>query len=156
MADQLPCRKRLFHTTPQWVTDGQVFFITVCCKTRNTNQLCQKDSARAIFNALEFYQGKQQWFCRLVLLMPDHLHGLFSFPNDNDWTKKMTSFKRFTAKNASIKWQDGFFDHRIRKGESISQKAEYIINNPIRAGLISDTSEWAWIWRPKELAAIIG
>ena len=37
----LPVRKKLPHTVPQWVTEGSWFFITIKCVPPGKNQLCQ-------------------------------------------------------------------------------------------------------------------
>jgi hypothetical protein len=34
-----------------------------------------------------------------------------------------------------IDWHRDFFEHRLRKDESFRQKADYILLNPVRAGL---------------------
>jgi putative transposase len=41
-------------------------------------------------------------------------------------------------------WQEGFFDHLIRHGESYAEKWEYVRLNPVRAGLVQDPEEWPW------------
>jgi putative transposase len=55
-------------------------------------------------------------------------------------------FKRYTAKNAGVIWQDGFFDHRLRDHESLEEKALYIRMNPVRAGLVPRPDAWPYIW----------
>jgi len=42
----LPERKRLPHQTPAWVPDVARYFITVNCRERGRNQLCQADVGR--------------------------------------------------------------------------------------------------------------
>jgi hypothetical protein len=41
-------------------------------------------------------------------------------------------------------WQHGFFDHLLRHSESYAQKWEYVRENPVRAGLVSNSDEWPW------------
>jgi len=41
-------------------------------------------------------------------------------------------------------WQEGFFDHILRNDESMRQKWEYIRQNPVRAGLITDPKDWPY------------
>jgi putative transposase len=41
-------------------------------------------------------------------------------------------------------WQSGFFDHLIRHSESYAQKWEYVRQNPVRAGLVSNCDKWPW------------
>ena len=53
--------------------------------------------------------------------MPDHLHSLISLPRDEDLSKIIPGWKRFTARDAGIHWQSSFFDHRIRSDEATIQ-----------------------------------
>ena len=39
-------------------------------------------------------------------------------------------------------WQEEFFDHLLRSGESYESKWEYVRDNPVRAGLVKCASEW--------------
>jgi len=41
-------------------------------------------------------------------------------------------------------WQEGFFDHLLRNGESYSQKWEYVRMNPVRAGLCERPEDWRY------------
>ncbi len=44
-------------------------------------------------------------------------------------------------------WQAESFDHVLRNDESLRQKAEYICQNPVRAGIVGDEDQYRWIWR---------
>ena len=70
----------------------------------------------------------------LVLLMPDHLHALASFPGDEEMTRVVGEWKKFTARKFGILWQRDLFDHRVRHEESLHNKEEYIRQNPVRKG----------------------
>src|SRR6266576_2958750 len=78
-----PHRKALPHSVP-WGVRPQpgIFFITVCCKPRLKNQLCTPQVALELFDSIEFRNRKGIWYVHLVVLMPDHLHALASFPPD--------------------------------------------------------------------------
>jgi len=41
-------------------------------------------------------------------------------------------------------WHEGFFDHILRSDESMAQEWEYIKENPVRAGLVTDSSDWSY------------
>ena len=53
-------------------------------------------------------------------------------------------WKRYQARKLKIEWQDGYFDHRLRREESYSEKAAYIRDNPVVKELCSDAEEWKW------------
>lgn len=141
-----PQRKRLGHSVPDWVESGAIFFVTVCCAVRRANQLCRGEIAGHLFEAAEFRQRAARWYVHLLLLMPDHLHALISFPAQESMTKVVANFKEMTAKNTGVSWQTGFFDHRLRTSEAYDEKAAYIRENPVRAGLVESAENWPWIW----------
>jgi hypothetical protein len=76
-----------------------------------------------------------------MLLMPDHLHGIFDFPLDASMQALFANWKRFLSRKHGIHFQRDFFDHRLRSDESFVQKVEYIRYNPVRAGLVSEPQD---------------
>jgi putative transposase len=144
-----PKRKLLPHEQPLWVrSDQAVFFITICCTPKGENQLCKSATAEALFESVVFRQGRGDWWVHLFLLMPDHLHTLVSFPSDKDMKVVISQWKEFTAKKLGIEWQRDFFDHRLRHDESLHAKADYILQNPVRRGLIQRPEDWPYVWPP--------
>ena len=49
------------------------------------------------------------------------------------------------ARKVGIEWQRNFFDHRLRHDESETEKYDYILQNPVRTGLICEGDQWAYI-----------
>lgn len=43
-------------------------------------------------------------------------------------------------------WQHESFDHVLRSEESIPTKVDYIIQNPVRAGLVRTATDYRWLW----------
>ena len=144
----LPQRRKLPHDVPSWVKDGSVYFITLCGLPRGTNQFCHPHTAEALINSVVLYHEKGTWFIRLFLMMPDHLHMLVSFPPTRSMMQVLSSWKGYHAKKNGIRWQRDFFEHRLRSNESDVEKASYIRNNPVRAGLISKAEDWPYVWQP--------
>ncbi|MFP5247094.1 MAG: REP-associated tyrosine transposase [Thermoanaerobaculia bacterium] len=86
-------------------------------------------------------------------VMPDHVHLLVT-PCEH------TSIQRIIAdiKSASAHvinrvlhrkghvWQEESFDHILRSDEQVIEKAEYILNNPVRKGLAALPRDWPWSW----------
>jgi REP-associated tyrosine transposase len=142
-----PTRKKLPHERPLWSRpDDQIFFITICCRRRVKNQLCWPVRARAIFDSIESRNEKQVWYAHLVALMPDHSHALISFPYERPMKQIIADWKRFLSTKVNVDWQRDFFDHRLRRDESFTEKADYIRANPVRAGLARCGEEWPYSW----------
>lgn len=143
-------RKTLPHEIPSWVPDGSEYFIAICCQTCGQNQLCLPDISAKLKNAVFYYQQQQVWWIHLLLFMPDHLHAVISFNRDPGMKKAVAQWKRYTAGSFPVKWQRGFFDHRLRKTESFLEKADYIRNNPVRAGFVKTPADWPYCWTCSE------
>jgi len=148
----LPKRKCLFHDVPPWVPDGATFFITINCLPRGQNQLAVPAAVEALVESLVVRIEKGQWWPRLMLFMPDHVHGLICFPSDQDLQRVISDWKRYTSRHVSIHWQRDFFDHRIRNEASLAEKWNYIVQNPVRAGLVSSAEDWSYVWSGKDVS----
>ena len=102
-----------------------------------------------LFEAVRFYERQHKWFVHLLVLMPDHLHFLVGFAMDTKIKELIASWKRYTSTRAKIQWQRDFFDHRLRGEESWSEKAEYILQNPVRANLVRNADDWPFVLTPE-------
>ncbi|MEO8617235.1 MAG: hypothetical protein ABI600_19005 [Luteolibacter sp.] len=138
-------RSHLPQDLPHWINPAQeAFFITINCRPRGRNQLAKAEVWHEILESIQFREERGEWNWRLVLAMPDHLHGIVTWPNHFDPRKSMSTWKRWLAGKLKTQWQDGYFDHRLRSVESAGEKAEYIRMNPVRAGLANTPAEWPY------------
>ncbi len=141
-------RKQLDHTTHFAGRFGAVYFITICCDARGTNQLCNERISKVLFDTARIYHERDRWNLNLLLLMPDHLHCLIGIDGRDSLSHVIRDYKRITTKLASIRWQRNFFDHRLRHDESLAEKFAYICQNPIRAGLVQNERDWPYMFIP--------
>ena len=81
--------------------------------------------------------------------MPDHLHALIQVPERHKLTQVIGSWKAYLARNLGIRWHRGFFDHRIRRAESLGEKWNYIEMNPVRSGFVKNPKDWPYRWPPE-------
>ncbi len=138
-------RRALPHDPPHFIgTADAIFFITICCQPKGENHLCHPEMAKAVFAAARFYHDRHDWGVPILLLTPDHLHMLARFGPDAGMKKTVTSWKRYTTTHAGIRWRRDFFDHRLRSDESFDEKAAYILQNPMRAGLVERIEDWPY------------
>jgi REP element-mobilizing transposase RayT len=90
--------------------------------------------------------------------MPDHVHLIlcpvpcgneyFSIPEIMKTIKSESAHRinQVLSRTGRV-WQDESFDHLLRRSESLDAKTDYIIENPVRAGLVRVPSEYRWVWR---------
>jgi putative transposase len=48
------------------------------------------------------------------------------------------------SKSSGQIWEEGFFDHLLRSDESMSEKWDYVVQNPVRAGLVKRAEDWPY------------
>ncbi len=118
--------------------------MTFCARERGGRVLL--DCAQKIIESAVYYHRIQRWHLHLIVIMPDHLHLLASFPSAPGLRATVGAWKSFTAKAGGFSWQTDFFEHRLRAGESFEEKAHYVRMNPVRAGLCEDWAEWPHRW----------
>jgi len=97
--------------------------------------------------------------------MPDHVHLLLEATSpESDLSRLMNTWKQATGyahKQATGKqlWQTGYYDHVLRADEDRLRVIEYLIANPVRAGLVTDVVDYPFwgsgVWTREELIEAI-
>ncbi len=83
------------------------------------------------------------------VIMPDHLHLLMTLPSDVSVEKAMQlikggfsyRLKRELGYQGEV-CQRGFSEVRIIDGQSFLQHRAYIVQNPVKAGLVDRAEQW--------------
>ena len=75
--------------------------------------------------------------------MPDHLHLLVEGTTlEVDLRRFVSAFKQqtgfgFVRQYSAQLWQDGYYDRVLRSDEETPDVVRYILDNPVRAGLVA-------------------
>jgi REP element-mobilizing transposase RayT len=130
--------------------------------------LAKAEIADVVKEALLFRNGKVfdlHAFC----IMSNHVHAVFEPLSRSEWFSDLTrskyhsdlqplhkimqSLKRHTARQSNlilgregVFWQDESYDHVIRNGEEYFRILNYVLENPVKAGLVSCWDEWPWTY----------
>jgi putative transposase len=120
---ELQRRKQLNHGMHFAARFGAVYFLTICCLVHR-NSLCHQSLATALFTTARLYQANARWDLNLLLLKSDYLHLLVGIDSRTPLSDIVRDFKRITARITGVKWQRNYFDHRVRKDESLAEKAD--------------------------------
>jgi REP-associated tyrosine transposase len=82
--------------------------------------------------------------------MPDHLHllleglvGASDFRRFMKDAKQRTSFHAIRLGGGRL-WQDGYHDRIVRQDEDLSAYVDYILQNPVRAGLVERAEDYPY------------
>ena len=76
--------------------------------------------------------------------MPDHVHLLVTGLTDGADLRrfvksaKQSSGQRYAKGEGERLWQESYYDHVVRPEESLFHLARYVIENPVKAGLVTD------------------
>jgi len=104
--------------------------------------------AQIVQDAMLFFDNERYRLYSWVV-MPNHVHILFTPINDFMLEDIMHSWKSFTAKeaNKTLKreghfWFREYFDRFIRNEEHFNTVVAYIENNPVKAKLCKTSAEW--------------
>ncbi|HYE25018.1 MAG TPA: transposase [Clostridia bacterium] len=93
-----------------------------------------------------------------AVIMPEHVHLLLTPAILEDGSacpvrRIMQGIKSVSAHqiNAMLKrrgpvWQAESYDHVLRSGDALVSAARYLAENPVRRGIVSDSSQYAWCW----------
>jgi putative transposase len=135
----------------QW--RGKIYFITFCAHDR---QQLTHGSRDVILETCHAGNGKL-FHLHAIVVMPDHVHLAISPMSDEDGEvplpKILQAIKgasahrinRYLGRRGRV-WQDESFDRALRSTANLRGKIEYMLGNPVRAGLVSNPNDYRWLW----------
>ena len=95
------------------------------------------------------------------VLMPDHWHGLVQLQGQAALSKVIGRLKGGSAYRLGCTfphlrpvWQDAFHDHALRRDENVAACVRYLLENPVRAGLVTDAGEYPYRGGPSADASL--
>ena len=141
---------------PHIQAEDRALFVTFCTWRR---WILPESVRMRILGHCLFDNGRRLWM-HGAIVMPDHVHLVFTpfartFRGDTfGLAEIMNGIKGASAHSTNRNlhrvghvWQDESFDHLLRCDESIEAKVDYICQNPVRKGLVTNESEYPWTWR---------
>jgi putative transposase len=148
-------QRRRRHHLPEEVyrSNSHAVSVTVC--TANRGRWMADEPLAAVVRNEIFALDHVIGFC----IMPDHAHLLFVTAGELLGTA-VGRFKGRVSRQARLSkpglavWQQGYWDHVVRRTEGILPTLKYILLNPVRAGLVEDW--WRYRWSGAPLLGEIG
>lgn len=134
----------------QYATVGNVGFFTIHAYKQCT-PFVVVELNEAIIAALLGERLRLGIELYVYCLMPDHLHVLLG-PKETG-RSMLTFVDQFKGKSTRASWAHGWkgklwqprsYDHLVRRSEGLRAIAEYIINNPVRKGLVESSGAYRW------------
>jgi REP element-mobilizing transposase RayT len=127
--------------------------------------------ADVVVESLHHRDGKE-YKLRSFCVMSNHVHVVFTpfldsrslteiansnplrfVSEDPTLGRIMKSLKGYTARKANLAlgragsfWDTESYDHMVRDGGEFVRIQKYVLNNPVKAGLVRDWRHWRWSW----------
>lgn len=103
-------------------------------------------NADLFLEVLQQYRRERLYLLHDFVVMPEHIHLLIT-PQTITLQRAMQlikgGFSRRLHSNFPV-WQKSFTDRRLRDREEFLVARKYVRENPIRAGLCDDASQYRW------------
>ena len=109
-------------------------------------KIAKLSNAEIVMVLKHIREGHEKYY-RLIAaqIMPDHAHLIlqpiegYSLPRVMKGIKSTTArmINRFRNRTGSV-WKENYFDRIIRSPKDLDEKLNYMLENPIRAGLVED------------------
>lgn len=123
------------------------------------------------------YLNDKSYILHAFCIMSNHVHAVFTpFLNERSLRETresgrvgfisddptlaaiMQSLKGYTAREANkilcrsgSFWAAESYDHTVRNDAEFERIVKYVLNNPVKAGLVNDWQEWPYCWAAKGL-----
>ncbi|MGA9365350.1 MAG: transposase [Bacteroidota bacterium] len=112
------------------------------------------------------YRNGNEYGLLAYCIMPNHVHMVFSLEtvgrrgsSPQRVTKILENLKWYTAKAANkilgrkgAFWQHESYDHVVRGPRELKRIVAYVLNNPVKAGLVKSWEGWSWSYVHKDVA----
>src|SRR5579862_964808 len=132
------------HRLPAEDYRGDVTISATVCVVGRRPLLSDEEVVATFVSKLRSLSERWNCWIPIYCFMPDHLHLIVKGnPVGGDAKALLDGFKTsagiwLSRRRPGFRLQKDYHDHVMRVGEDWRNHAFYVLNNPVRAGLISD------------------
>jgi putative transposase len=139
-------QRRLFGRWDTMLTSGQ-----------GPLWLGKPEIAEIVVHSMHRFDG-QRYDLLAFTIMPNHVHIVLTPLPDQEGAcyplaRIMHTMKGYTAGQANrvlgrtgTFWHHESYDHLVRGPDEIERISIYVLNNPVKAGLVADWQAWPWTY----------
>ncbi len=127
---------------------GQIYHVTAVTANRQAH-LASFEAASACARTFSASAKAEEAQLLAWVLMPDHVHWLIQLGDNANLASCVNRLKGSSTRSMGtlfdsecVVWQRGYYDHALRKDESVEAVARYIVANPLRAGLVKSVRDY--------------
>ena len=126
---------------------GPYAYLLTINTARRQNALADRAVVDQCETALQEAADKHEFELLAYCFMPDHMHLLVQGSEDSRLTSFMKRFKqvsgfRYKQTFQRLLWQRSYYDRVLRVEDDLAVVADYIWNNPVRAGIVETPSAY--------------
>ena len=136
-------RKHPTHGVEAHAGVATIVYVTVCAKDRKP--ILANEQTHAALRAA--WEKADAWKVGRYVIMPDHLHLFAGCVNESVEVDRWIRFWKSVVSrtlNAAGMWQTDHWDRRLRSPSHYAPKWTYVVQNPVRAGLVKQAVDWPW------------
>lgn len=153
--DTLSIRQR---NLPHWEMNGATYFITFRLQYPTHRYAVLDSHERDIVKRAVLFWHQTKWDVHILTIMPDHVHILATPRNAESGEPHglpdiLQSVKGYSARAINQRrerkgkfWQTESFDRIVRDQAEYDEKANYILNNAVKDGLVQDGWQYDGFW----------
>ncbi len=135
------------HRLPATAYKGEVSVAFTLCVHDRRNIFLDSLIVDNFTHVLKFLVDQGNCIIPVYCFMPDHQHLIVTGTSQQaDVLNFIKIYKQKTgywlSRNSSAKWQKDSYDHVIRKEENLISIARYILDNPVRKGLVAHWADY--------------
>ena len=144
------------HANPtQILSPSRTFFVTT--KTAMGRALLQSErNATLLIDVLRSYVAAGKFYLHDFVVMPDHVHLILKPMDSLTLSRIMKGIKGVSANRlnqlrhrSGAFWQAESFDRILRNEQEFEEKLQYMLDNPVKAGLAATGWEYdGWYFNP--------
>jgi REP element-mobilizing transposase RayT len=129
---------------PHWTLDGSTYFVTF----RVAGDFFTSVERRTVLDHIRSGHGKF-YDLAAAMVMPDHAHLILKPKGEFDLSRIMKGIKGVSARRVNALrettgnvWQDESWDRILRDTAEFEEKLQYMIDNPVKAGLATEGKDY--------------
>ncbi len=137
-----------------------LYFLTFCARNRRPT-FVESSVFDATLGKFRNVAIRESFAVLAYCFMPDHAHLLVEgLKESSDLRRFAKLMKQHSGAAHALQtgqplWQEGYYDRVLREEEDVKEVARYILDNPVRAGLVRTPSEYPYlgsdVWSLEEL-----
>jgi len=145
----MPFREKKHRLPPEYYR-GQISVAFTLCLKGDAQSIDDMGFIKICGEILAVVSLQHGCVVPVYCFMPDHQHFIMTGTEPaSNVMKAVVAYKQRTgfwmsSNGKAMWWQKDFYDHVIKENEDIKTRARYILNNPVRKGMVKNWCDYPY------------